>query len=71
MFKVTCKDKPCKKGQCIDKQDAFPNEVKYRCKCDSGWIGLNCETSKCMEKYAFYLQLLMINFIKIRRKGCK
>ena len=41
MFAVidNCKSSPCKHGQC-------KNAVaSYKCHCDLGWTGTNCDTS--------------------------
>ena len=36
-----CRDNPCQNGQCIDLEN------DYRCKCQSGYGGKNCDEKKC------------------------
>ena len=40
-----CRDNPCQNGQCID----LDND--YKCECESGYKGKNCDKKKCTNGY--------------------
>ena len=41
-FYFNCDDKPCQHGECVD----LYQNTAYRCDCESGWEGENCEKCK-------------------------